>query len=82
MNRYQVQTGSYRAQQVAESLERAVVAAFKRRAPAEPALLTRAKRLSQGIGRGVWYYIATDVMLRRAGYPVHLERAEVNGIQK
>jgi hypothetical protein len=70
MNRYQVETGGLRAQQVAKTHEDAVVAVFKRRPPKQPSLLTRVKRLTPGVGRGVWYYIASDVMLRRAGYKV------------
>ena len=66
MKRYQVQTGDYKTEEVAPSLEGAVIAAFCRSAPKEPSLLTRARARGEP-----WQYIATDVMLKKAGYKVH-----------
>jgi hypothetical protein len=70
--RFVIETGDFRTQIVAKSMEAAVVAAFKRRAPKEPSLLTRCKIVGRGPRNGPWLYIATDVMLRRAGYKVTL----------
>lgn len=62
---YTIQTGDYKATQAASDMTAAVIAAFKRRAPKEPSLLTRAKRRG-----GKWEYISTEEMLRQAGYTV------------
>ena len=68
MTRYIIQTGDYTTEQVAANLTDAVIAAFKRRAPKEPSLLTRARSL-----RGRWNYISTEAMLKQAGYKVRTE---------
>ena len=72
MNRYKVESGDLRAIEVAKNHEAAVIAVFKRKPPKNPSLLTRVKRLSPGVGRGVWYYIASEHLLRQAGYKVRL----------
>ena len=67
--RFIIMTGDYRAEQVAPNLTAAVIAAFKRRAPKNPGLLTRAKIE----WRGRWEYISTEAMLKQAGYKVPAE---------
>lgn len=67
MKRYTIQTGDYKTEQVADDIEAAVVAAFKRRAPKNPGMLTRAK--ASGVS---WHYISTEAMLRKAGYTVRV----------
>lgn len=67
---YQIATGDYRARQNGRNMTEAVVAAFKRRAPKAPGLLTRARTAGHRAKDGGWYYICTEKMLRRAGYKV------------
>lgn len=62
---YQIETGDYKARQNGPNLTAAVIAAFKRRAPKNPSLLTRARG-----SREPWQYISSEAMLKRAGYPV------------
>ena len=66
-----VETGHYKKTIEAGSLEAAVKSAFILWPPKNPALLTRvrAKRpLKQKRGDGLWHYIDTRVMLKKAGY--------------
>jgi hypothetical protein len=64
VKRYIIITGNERYQQVAVDMTQAVVAAFQRRAPRSPGLLTRARVM----GKHPWMYIDTSLMLQRAGY--------------
>jgi hypothetical protein len=63
---YEMATGDYRAKQNGPNMTAAVVAAFKRRAPKNPSLLTRARAVGKP-----WQYIDSIITLKRAGYPVH-----------
>lgn len=65
MKRYTIQTGKHRYSEIAADEYAAVVAAFRRRAPKNPGILTRFK--SQG---ETWTYISTAAMLRNSGYIV------------
>lgn len=68
--RFIIMTGDYRAQEVARNMTQAVVAAFKRRAPKNPGLLTRCRTSLRG-HTPVWNYYSTEALLKRAGYKVN-----------
>jgi hypothetical protein len=73
MDRYIVETGNNRYEQLADDAEEAVVKAFKRRAPKDPAVLTRIKLQGRRVG---WMYISTLAMMRKAGYEVNYDFGE------
>lgn len=63
-----VETAKYRKKVEAQTLEDAVVKAFKRCPPYECGMITRAKELG-GI-KNEWYYWSTVVALKLAGYKI------------
>lgn len=66
MKRYYIETGPHTYEALAPTMDEAVIAAFKKNAPKHPGLLTRCRT-----DRGKWHYVASDVMLKRAGYVVN-----------
>jgi hypothetical protein len=64
-DRYYIETGAQRWQQLADDHTDAVVRAFKRRPPNVASILTRCKRAGKK-----WEYISTAAMLKDAGYKV------------
>jgi hypothetical protein len=62
---YRIETGDYVAEAIGEDMQAAIVAAFKKRPPDNPGLVTGA--ITEGED---WLYIPTEEMLRRAGYDV------------
>ena len=68
-----VETGDYQKTVKAGSLEAAVVSAFILWPPKNPSILSRVKAkrpLKLKRGEGLWHYIDTMVMLKKAGYEV------------
>ena len=61
-----VQTGNYRNIVVARTAKKAVVAAFKSRAPRNPGMLTRTRDKKDF----PWFYLDTVHCLKLAGYRV------------
>jgi len=69
-----VETAEYKKVVEAGSLEAAVVSAFILWPPKNPSFLTRVKAkrpLKLKRGEGMWHYIDTIAMLKKAGYSVN-----------
>jgi len=70
---YIVETGDYQKTIEAGSLEAATESAFILWPPKNPSTLTRVKAkrpLKLKRGDGLWHYIDTRIMLKKAGYKV------------
>lgn len=77
---YIVETGSYEKTIEAGSLEAAVESAFILWPPKEPGVLTRVKAKHPPRKKrkeGLWHYIDTIIMLKKAGYKVYPPQIKV-----
>jgi hypothetical protein len=71
MKIYIIETGDYKKEVQANSLDEASLKAFKKYPPKNHSILTRCKEkfpIKQKRGDGTWHYIDTLVLLKKAGY--------------
>ena len=72
---YQIETARFSKKFEGKDMESAAVACFKRYPPKDASILTRMKLAYPQIGEtnkkaARWHYIATTVLLKKAGYKV------------